>query len=66
MSEPNPDRWAQSRMRWLVPSRWDKEEGTVTTAFDLQVRNGLEPLRSLHKALPGLPGLGRHSSGEPA
>ena len=27
MAEPNPDRWAQSHMRWLALSRWDNEGG---------------------------------------
>jgi len=27
MADPNPDRWAQSHMRWLALSRWDNEGG---------------------------------------
>jgi len=27
MAEPNPDKWAQSHMRWLALSRWDNEGG---------------------------------------
>lgn len=27
MSEPNPDHWASTHMRWLALSRWDNEGG---------------------------------------
>lgn len=33
MAEPNPDKWAQSHMRWLALSRWDNEGGASPSRY---------------------------------
>lgn len=45
MSEPNPDHWASTHMRWLALSRWDSEGGANASRPTAKLSESTQPRR---------------------
>jgi hypothetical protein len=52
MSEPNPDHWASTHMRWLALSRWDNEGGASASRLTAKLTKSTQPRRRNQGATP--------------
>ena len=52
MSEPNPDHWALTHMRWLALSRWDNEGGASASRPAAELSESTQPRRRNQGSAP--------------